>query len=62
MSAVIEDDAEQYKKIVWLNSISGNKLQGDILWDGKFADGTQASIGEYFITLKISDAAGNKQY
>ena len=58
--AVIEDDAEQYKKIVWLNSVSGNKLQGDILWDGKFADGTQAGIGEYFITLKISDAAGNK--
>ena len=25
--AVIEDDAEKYKKIVWLDSISGNKLE-----------------------------------
>ena len=58
--AVIEDDAEKYKKIVWLDNISGNKLEDDILWDGKFADGTKAAWGEYFITLKISDAAGNE--
>ena len=58
--AVIEDDAEKYKKIVWLDSISGNKLEDQILWDGKFADGAKAAWGEYFITLKISDAAGNE--
>jgi hypothetical protein len=57
---VIEDDAEKYKKISWLDSISGNKLKGDILWDGKFKDGTEAGMGEYFITLKISDMAGNE--
>ena len=32
----------------------------EILWDGKFADGRKADLGEYFITLKISDAAGNE--
>ena len=58
--AVIEDDAEKYKKIVWLNNISGNKLEDHILWDGIFADGAKAGWGEYFITLKISDAAGNE--
>ena len=57
---VIEDDAEQYKKISWLDPIGGNKLRGDILWDGKFKDGTKAGMGEYFITLKVSDAAGNE--
>jgi hypothetical protein len=58
--AVIEDEDEQYQKIVWLDVISGNKLEDQILWDGKFRDGTQAGWGEYFITLKISDAAGNE--
>lgn len=58
--AVIEDDAEKYKKVVWLDNISGNKLEGKILWDGKFADGAKAGWGEYFITLKISDTAGNE--
>jgi hypothetical protein len=58
--AVVEDDAEKYKKIVWLDDISGNKLEDQILWDGKFADGAKAAWGEYFITLKISDAAGNE--
>ena len=58
--AVIEDDAEKYKKVVWLDNISGNKLEDQILWDGKFSDGMKAAWGEYFITLKISDAAGNE--
>ena len=58
--AVIEDDAEKYKKIVWLDHISGNNLEDQILWDGKFADSTKAAWGEYFITLKISDVAGNE--
>lgn len=58
--AVIEDDDEQYQKVVWLDVISGNKLQDQIRWDGKFNDGTQAGWGKYFITLKISDVAGNE--
>jgi len=41
--------------------MSGNKAEGDILWDAKFADGAKAKPGEYFITLKISDAAGNER-
>jgi hypothetical protein len=58
--SVIEDDAEKYKKVSWVDTLSGNMVQGDILWDGKFKDGTEAGMGEYFITLKISDAAGNE--
>jgi hypothetical protein len=57
---VIENDAEKYKKVVWLDALSGDKLTDSILWDGKFADGTKAGIGDYFITLKISDATGNE--
>ncbi|MFN8411511.1 MAG: Ig-like domain-containing protein [Anaerolineales bacterium] len=58
--AVIEDEDENYKKIVWVDQIGGNKIRDEILWDGKFADGASAGIGEYFITLKISDRAGNQ--
>jgi len=59
--AVIEDDDEKYKKIVWVDELASNKAQNSILWDGEFADGAQAGLGEYFITLKISDAAGNER-
>jgi hypothetical protein len=58
--AVIEDDEERYQKIVWLELLSGNQFDGQIRWDGRFKDGTYAGSGEYFITLKITDAAGNK--
>src|SRR5687768_3356649 len=57
---VIEDDEEQYQKIVWLDLLDGNKFQDQIRWDGKFKDGMPAGTGEYFITLKISDEAGNE--
>jgi hypothetical protein len=59
---VIEDEDEQYKKIVWLQTITGKKIEGDMLWDGKFADKTTAPMGEYYITLKISDYAGNETF
>jgi hypothetical protein len=58
--AVIEDKAEKYKKVAWLDTLNGNDVQGEILWDGKFKDETKAGIGEYYLTLKISDAAGNE--
>ena len=41
--------------------MSGNKVESDIFWDGKFPDAVKAKPGEYFITLKISDAAGNER-
>ncbi|MCC6261886.1 MAG: Ig-like domain repeat protein [Anaerolineales bacterium] len=59
--AVIEDDDERYQKLVWVDGLSGNKFADQILWDGKFKDGTQASTGAYMITLKISDVAGNER-
>jgi hypothetical protein len=59
--AVIEDDAEKYQKLSWAETMSGNKAESEILWDGKFKDGVKAKPGEYFITLKISDAAGNER-
>ncbi|MBL8079962.1 MAG: Ig-like domain repeat protein, partial [Anaerolineales bacterium] len=58
--AVIEDDDEAYQKVTWSGDISGSYIADDILWDGKFADGARAGIGEYMVTLKITDAAGNK--
>jgi LysM repeat protein len=60
--AVIEDEDERYQKIVWFDQVSGTKLEDEILWDGKFADGTKAAPGDYYITLKISDAAGNETW
>ncbi|MBE0669347.1 MAG: Ig-like domain repeat protein [Anaerolineales bacterium] len=57
---VIEDDDEKYKKLTWQEIISGEKFRGEILWDGVFADGIKAKAGDYFITLKVSDAAGNE--
>lgn len=59
---VIEDEDEKYKKVVWLEEISGYKVESDILWDGKFKDGTSAPVGDYYITLKISDQAGNETF
>jgi hypothetical protein len=67
---VIEDEDEQYKKVVWVENIAGNKLESNILWDGKFpsntlgtsADKILAGIGEYYITFKISDRAGNETF
>jgi hypothetical protein len=59
--SVIEDEDEKYKKIVWLEEIAGKKSNdNEIRWDGIFADGTKAAPGQYFITLKISDQAGNE--
>lgn len=43
--AVIEDEDEKYKKVVWVDDISGNLLENQILWDGKFADGKK-QVGE----------------
>jgi hypothetical protein len=59
--AVIEDDDEKYQKIVWADGLTGDKARDSILWDGKFSDGAQVGWGSYFITLKISDAAGNER-
>jgi hypothetical protein len=36
-------------------------VDDSLLWDGRFRDGTKAAPGgEYYLTLKISDAAGNE--
>jgi hypothetical protein len=59
--AVIEDDAERYKKVAWQESISGDKEEGQIDWDARFADEEKAKPGEYFITLKVHDQAGNER-
>lgn len=59
--AVIEDEGEKYKKLVWVEEITGKKSNNNaIRWDGVFADGTKAAPGQYFITLKVSDQAGNE--
>ncbi|MBI3167837.1 MAG: Ig-like domain repeat protein [Chloroflexi bacterium] len=59
--SVIEDEDEKYKKIVWLEELTGKKSNdNEIRWDGVFADGTHAAPGQYYITLKISDQAGNE--
>ncbi len=58
---VIEDDDEKFSKIAWEYYLNREKFSDEILWDGKFADRTQAPFGSYFITLKVSDAAGNER-
>ncbi|MBP6209774.1 MAG: Ig-like domain repeat protein [Anaerolineales bacterium] len=58
--AVIEDEDEKYKKVVWVDDISGNLFENQILWDGKFTDDKKAGWGKYYLTLKIRDVAGNE--
>jgi hypothetical protein len=57
---VIEDEDERFDQLIWSEDISGDYHDGGILWDGKFADGTQASTGTYTLTIKAKDAAGNE--
>lgn len=57
---VIEDEDERFPKVAWEEQLSGNKFKDDFVWDGRFKDGTSSPIGEYLITVKASDAAGNE--
>jgi hypothetical protein len=60
--ASIEDNAGKYQKVTWQEDLIGTKKDGQILWDGKFADGTNAEVGRdaYSIKMNVSDAAGNE--
>ncbi len=57
---VIEDENEKFKKVVWEESVAGNKFKDNFIWDGRFADDTSAPIGKYIIWIKVSDVAGNE--
>lgn len=57
---VIEDEDEKYAKVAWDEAVSGNKFKGEIMWDGKFKDGTVAPAGEYLVWVKTTDVAGNE--
>jgi len=57
---VIEDEDERFPKVSWQEALSGNKFKDEILWDGKFKDGTQAPAGTYYVTIKATDSAGNE--
>ena len=57
---VIEDEKERFPKVVWEERISGNKFKEEFIWDGRWKDGSSAPVGEYLITVKAGDAAGNE--
>ncbi|HEY2981129.1 MAG TPA: Ig-like domain repeat protein, partial [Anaerolineales bacterium] len=52
---VIEDDLERFPKLSWYDA-----AVSEIPWDGRFRDGTRAPDGEYLVTLKATDQAGNE--
>ena len=59
---VIEDEDERYPKVAWDDGLSGNKFKGEIAWNGRFKDGSQALPGgEYYAWLKVTDNAGNER-
>lgn len=62
LRVVIEDGNEKYAKVVQTISISGSAYAGDIQWDGRFADGTDAPPGDYHVWIKASDEAGNESF
>jgi Txe/YoeB family toxin of Txe-Axe toxin-antitoxin module len=59
---VIEDEDERYAKVAWNELVSGSQFNGEITWDGKFADGTLAPPGEYLVWIKATDQAGNERF
>ncbi len=58
---VIEDEDEKFAKVAWNEVVSGNKFKGEIIWNGKFKDGTIAPPGEYLVWVKTTDVAGNER-
>lgn len=60
MRVVIEDEDERFDKVVWKEALSGNKFEDEVVWDGRFKDGTQAPAGTYYVTVKATDRAGNE--
>lgn len=62
LRVVVEDEDEKYAKIVWIMDVSGSKFKDEIVWDGKFKDGTVAPPGEYLVWIKVSDQAGNERF
>ncbi len=56
----IQDDQERYPKVTWDDGELGMSFDGEIFWDGRFADGTVAPSGDYFVTLTAYDQAGNE--
>jgi hypothetical protein len=59
---VIEHEDEKYAKVAWNEIVLGNNFNGEIIWDGKFADGTIAPAGEYLVWIKATDKAGNERF
>jgi len=62
LRVVIEDEDEKYAKVAWDEVVSGSSFNGEITWDGKFADGTTAPPGEYLVWIKATDKAGNERF
>ncbi|MBV6402126.1 MAG: hypothetical protein CNIPEHKO_02432 [Anaerolineales bacterium] len=62
LRVVIEDEDEKFAKVAWNETVSGNKFKGEIIWNGKFKDGTVAPPGEYLVWIKAKDQAGNERF
>ena len=62
LRVMIEDEDEKYAKVFWDETVSGAMFNGEISWDGKFADKTIAPPGEYLVWIKASDKAGNEYF
>jgi hypothetical protein len=48
---VIHDGQERYPKVAWGDGELAASFTGEIYWDGRFADGTVAPAGDYFVTV-----------
>lgn len=57
---VIHDGQERYPKVAWGDGELAASFTGEIFWDGRFADGMVAPAGDYYVTVKAHDQAGNE--
>ncbi|MCJ7434447.1 MAG: Ig-like domain-containing protein, partial [Anaerolineales bacterium] len=57
---VIQDGQERYPKVAWGDGELKAVFTGEIFWDGRFADGIVAPAGDYYVTVKAHDQAGNE--
>jgi hypothetical protein len=59
IEVIISDPQGRWPPVVRAYNPSGGRYEGQISWNRRFADGTLAPVGNYRVTVKASDLAGN---
>jgi len=59
VEVIISDPQGRWPRVVRSYQPTSSRYDGQISWDRKFADGTIAPLGDYPVTVKAMDGAGN---